>query len=658
MNSLGVHQSSQITMNTNSHGIQQLFLPPSNINNLGVHQSSQPTVNMNNIAQLRFPFVIYPVNNLCNMVQVPNNIVFSSTNNAKNAENSMAEAGTKTTTLFNPNLNHSADNVPSTMPIHQNTAITISNSNVIDNTTVNNFSILNNGVTVQSAVALNQILNVQTPVVLKHAFNVPSAVAPHSVVPESVVNLAVTKKCFKKKLTPIRPAPMKNSTTDNCRPTHGTESQNKTLPVNTSKTLVPADVEVTEQTFSVIFQPVQEQDSPPESEKVQVKMEENPVSNELQSSTSIGKDQRVENSLEALYKCCKKIPEYDNYGRKFTNLEAFAQHKHDKEARYCTILCRKPENRPKMNADMMMEQNKKGSRMILDAAHPGLSHKKSVEEVNKSYDCVDCGKPYKKKSLYELQQEQSHSTVKAQTCKCDFCDKAFVFSSSLRSHRLSQTRTKPLACDKCLKTINLKYLLKKYQKKTEPGRFPCDVCGKKLKWKWKLEDHMRRHTGEKAFLCEICGRRFYSPLARSRHMDTHNSSRKRLCEICGKFIKWGSSLRLHQIRHRIHDDLSMKERSDIADIPYICEICGKGFCKKLPYEKHKLNKHERKNKVKKTPDGRMICDTCGKSFSSRSSYRCHIALHKGKMQVACEKCNMVMHKKSLKRHMLKMHKST
>ncbi|XP_062582144.1 uncharacterized protein LOC134243922, partial [Saccostrea cucullata] len=308
MNNLGVQHPSQPTtcINTNSHVSQQLFLPPMNnnrhpmnINNLGVHQSSLPPVNMNNLSQLRFPFVIYPVNNLCNMVQVPNNITFPSTNNAQNmqkAENHMTETDTKTTTLSNPNLNHSNDIAPVTMSFNQNSAVTVSNSNVI-NTTVDNLKILNSGV---PQGALNHHVNVQTQGLLKQVLNVPNAVTPLLLVPNSAANLAVTKKCFKIKLTPIRPAPQKNSTRDTHRPTQGTESQKKTLPENNSKTVLPADVEVTEQSFPVIFHPVQEQDSSSELEKVQVKMEENLVENEIQSSTPIGEDQRVGNSLEAL----------------------------------------------------------------------------------------------------------------------------------------------------------------------------------------------------------------------------------------------------------------------------------------------------------------------------------------------------------------------
>jgi len=70
----------------------------------------------------------------------------------------------------------------------------------------------------------------------------------------------------------------------------------------------------------------------------------------------------------------------------------------------------------------------------------------------------------------------------------------------------------------CNKTFDRSILLKKHMK-THPGcRFVCDVCSKRLESFSKLEDHYRRHTGERPFQCFVCGNKFRYKGDRTKHL--------------------------------------------------------------------------------------------------------------------------------------------
>ena len=60
-------------------------------------------------------------------------------------------------------------------------------------------------------------------------------------------------------------------------------------------------------------------------------------------------------------------------------------------------------------------------------------------------------------------------------------------------------------CDLCLMTFADASSLKRHGLvHKEGGDFPCEVCGKVLKKRDSLNDHMRIHTGEKPYQCQYC----------------------------------------------------------------------------------------------------------------------------------------------------------
>ncbi|XP_062582400.1 transcriptional repressor CTCF-like [Saccostrea cucullata] len=601
-NCLGVHQSSQAKVNTDSLRTQKSTKLSENTdsietqhaslptNNLGINQSLQPSVNMNNLSQLKFPFVNYPVKNLC-LVQVPKNMVLST--NAKNAENSRREAQTKGTTLSNPVLVNSDDKVPSKMPVHQNTAVTISKPNAMNKTTIGNSKVLNNGISVLSAVNLNQLKNIQNSLLPKQDLNVTGA--------SMVLNSQdITTNCFKKTLT-----------TSSCSPSHGTKCQNKTLPGNTS-TVVPSDVEVTEQSFSVILQPMQKGDPPPVPNldpptelKTEVKVEESPIIiDEVQSSGPVRGEPQVESSHVM------------------------------KSPKECLIT------------DEIIIKEKNITKDIME------------EMGYKFYKCGICKEIFSDPLVLQRHVRQ-HKGLQSECIKCAYCEKIFACKMSAFAHLKF---VHGISCDKPkagMKEANLAT----YERDEEVvktvrvirTKIPeCRKCGKIFSDLEAYTRHKKRTDCVKvSFACIFCKQ----PVRVETFEETQFP--KNLCKKCQTLwsnLKLNSDTTVAQNKQgdgKLTDPVHLnfqgsgpKQVKKKVKESYVCDSCQKSFKQKSTYERHLKLLHSTVKPYK--------CDLCEKAFVFTSSLCEHRDTHFSKARTktfACDKCP----KTFKKRYILKLH---
>ena len=132
---------------------------------------------------------------------------------------------------------------------------------------------------------------------------------------------------------------------------------------------------------------------------------------------------------------------------------------------------------------------------------------------------------------------------------------------------------------------------------------PCDVCGKMVRC---IKSHMDAlhggGGGSGASTCEHCGKAFPNVAAVRKHIaNMHTPSQ---CSDCGMVLKGEIYLR----RHRL------KAHTPAREMPYRCQVCGKGFVARKRMLDHS-NVHTGAKPYK--------CRYCGAGFPNDSNRRQH-----------------------------------
>src|SRR5207249_777512 len=133
-------------------------------------------------------------------------------------------------------------------------------------------------------------------------------------------------------------------------------------------------------------------------------------------------------------------------------------------------------------------------------------------------------------------------------------------------------------------------------------------CGKTFASQGNFERHVSsRHSDERPFSCGVCDKAFKTKQHLVQHSVVHREVVPYVCEVCGRGFTFAAAMREHQAR--MHSGVT----------PFDCGVCGKGFCSKIVRDAH-MKVHDLRKQ--------HFCEDCGEYFVTMSSLKTHKKKHR------------------------------
>jgi len=220
--------------------------------------------------------------------------------------------------------------------------------------------------------------------------------------------------------------------------------------------------------------------------------------------------------------------------------------------------------------------------------------------------CSFCKENVPKMFIKEHTEKHVKSPMKNHFCP--HCGKSFTDKWKLNQHVTIHTGEKPHQCPTCEQSFRLKMSLKRHTEivHTKLCLYSCDQCGESFNTKRGLQTHLEtKHGIEVGFKCDQCNNRYLTEKGLEEHKQSDNCF-KHCCHHCGKMFKIKSKLEAHAQSH-------LDEKVYKAS----CHLCGKGFTAKTS-----LQEHERMHLNLK----QFVCE-CGKAFNRKNGLIAHKKTH-------------------------------
>ncbi|KAM9350114.1 zinc finger and BTB domain-containing protein 41 [Symphorus nematophorus] len=306
-------------------------------------------------------------------------------------------------------------------------------------------------------------------------------------------------------------------------------------------------------------------------------------------------------------------------------------------------------------------------------------HASDAPFQKKEHKCPFCSKLHaSKKTLAKhvrrfhpdhIQEFLTKRKRKSEGWKCAICLKTFTRRPHLQEHMILHTQDRPFKCSFCDEYFKSRFARLKHQEKYHLGPFPCEICGRQFNDTGNRKRHIEcTHGGKRKWTCFVCGKSVRERTTLREHMRIHSGEKPHLCSICGQSFRHGSSYRLHLRVHHDdkryecdecgktfirHDHLTKHQKIHSGEKAHQCEECGKCFRRHDHLTVHYKSIHLGEKVWQKYKTAVHQCEVCKKEFKGKSSLEMHFRTHSGEKPHRCPECNQTFRiKKTLTKHMV------